>query len=59
MPVYQVKFRVSGSRMRTIVLQAETADAARRHVCDLVTHEQVENNLFLNLDRIEVNEHEA
>ena len=54
MGVYMVKYRVSGSRTKTVVLQAESADAARRSVSDMVTSDQMDNNLFFNLDFVKV-----
>lgn len=52
--LFMAKYRLSGGRTKTIVMQAENEEVVRRHVCDLVTSSQVENNLFVNLDFVQV-----
>lgn len=52
--VFMVSYRLGGGRRKHVAVAAENEDEARRHVCELETLDQMDNNLFLNLDGIEV-----
>lgn len=52
--VYLVSYNVGGGRRKHVGLSAENEDDARRKVCEMETRDQVDNNLFLNVDGISV-----
>ena len=52
--VYKVSYRVGGGRRKHIVVAAEDKNAARRHVFELEDIDVDDNNLFLNMDGIDV-----
>ncbi|SHK27233.1 hypothetical protein SAMN05720470_1019 [Fibrobacter sp. UWOV1] len=52
--VYKVSYRVGGGRRKHIVVAADDDNAARRHVFELEDIDVDDNNLFLNMDGIDV-----
>ena len=51
---YLVSYSVGGGRRKHVGVAAESEDDARRKVCEMETRDQVDNNLFLNVDGISV-----
>ena len=52
--VYLVSYNLGLGRRKHVSVAAENEEEARRKVCDMETREQVDNNLFLNVDGISV-----
>lgn len=51
---YLVSYNVGGRRRKHVGMAADSEEEARRKVCEMETRDQVDNNLFLNVDGISV-----
>ncbi|SHL03466.1 hypothetical protein [Fibrobacter sp. UWH4] len=53
---FKVAYRLSGSRRRTVLVNAESASDARNRIIHAINAAQQRSNRFVNLDYCEVSE---